>query len=238
VAKVLKAAPNEQMLRLLRGDVSAASAAPAPSVSTSVATTQFGEQPVSVGDTDVTGVSIVMRDGPKVSGRVEFEVTPPKTAAQMSAGSGVTLTPLSGTPGALGSLIGADPAMPDADGRFRTLGHAPDRYVISFGRGGRGSSNIKSITANGRDMTNTPLELKDTDVMDVVIKISDRLGTISGVVRGTSGAAAPTATAFVFPADYRALVSSGLMSGRVQTVAASRAGAYSDSCPVTIWSSP
>jgi hypothetical protein len=75
-------------------------------------------------------------------------------------------------------------------------------------------------------VTNAPLDLKDADVTDVVIKISDRVGSISGVARTPAGQAAPTATAIVFPADYRALVANGLTSGKVQIVAASRAGTY------------
>jgi hypothetical protein len=115
--------------------------------------------------------------------------------------------------------------MLDPDGRFTISGQAPGRYTISLGRGGGGAS-IKSITANGRDATNLPLEIKDTDITDVVIKVSDRLGSLSGVVRGPNALSAPTATVIAFPADYRALVASGLMAGRARTVAASRAGAF------------
>ena len=120
-----------------------------------------------------------------------------------------------------------DPAPIDADGRFKTTGQAPDRYMISLGRVGSGrGSNIKSITANGRDVTNAALELRDADVNDVVIKVSDRLASVSGSVHGPDALPAATATVLAFPADYRALLSSGLMSGRMQMVAASRAGAY------------
>jgi len=157
---------------------------------------------------------------------VEFDLKTPAAASQM-AGMGVFLAPVGGPPGAITMMV-MDPAPIDADGRFKTTGQAPDRYMISLGRGGGGGrgSNIKSITANGRDVTNAALELRDADVNDVVIKVSDRFASISGSVHGPDALPAPTATVMAFPADYRALLSSGLMSGRVQMVAASRAGAY------------
>jgi len=225
VIKALRPAPSESMMRMIRGEVGSASPG-APGTTASTLTTLFGELAVTVADTDVTGVSLLMREGPKVSGRVEFELKTSAAPSQVPTGNGVTLVPLGGPAGIL-SMFGAEPVMLEADGRFKTPGQAPDRYTVTFGRGGgRGSAGIRTITANGRDMTNTPLELKDTDITDVVIKISDRFGAVSGTVRGPDALAARTATVIIFPADYRALLSSGLMSGRVQTIAASRTGAY------------
>ena len=169
----------------------------------------------------MTGVSLFMRDGPKITGRVEFELTPPKTASQVVQGNGVTITPVEGPTGFAG-LGGMSPLMLDADGRFKTAGHEPGKYTVAIGRGSVG---VKSVTANGVDVTNSTLVLKDADV-DLAIKLSDRLGAISGVVHGPNGLAAPTATVIVMPADYRAFVVSGLMSSRVRTVAATRSGAY------------
>jgi hypothetical protein len=112
--------------------------------------TLIGEQLVTVGDADVSGVSISLREGAKVSGRVEFDLTPPRTAAQVTAGGGVVLASVGGQT-AFSSLFGADPAMLDADGRFKTLGNLPGRYTIGLGRSGfsssagRGSAPVKSI---------------------------------------------------------------------------------------------
>lgn len=228
VVKVLRNSPSETVMRVIRGEIGAASpTAPAtpPTSAAPAMPTLFAEQPLTIGDSDVTGVSIMMREAPKVSGRVEFELKNPATLSQMQAGLGVMLMPLGGPPAAI-TLIATDPAMVDADGRFKTVGYAPDRYSIIFGRGGRGGASIKSITANGRDVTNAALELRDADVNDVVIKVSDRFASVTGSVHGPDASPAMTATVIAFPADYRGLLSSGLMSGRVQTVAATRTGSY------------
>jgi hypothetical protein len=222
VIKVFRAAPSESMMRSFRGE--SPNAPPTPSPPSPAIPALFGEQAVNVGEADVTGVSITMRDGLKVSGRVEFELRTPAAAGPTGPANSVSLIPLYNAAFAAG-LMSTDPAMLDADGRFATSGQASGRYTMSLGRGG-GGPGIKSITASGRDVTNTPLELKDTDITDVVIKVSDRLASLSGVVRGPNALASPTATVIAFPADYRALVANGLMAGRVRTVAASRAGAF------------
>src|SRR5262249_39711146 len=46
----------------------------------STAPTLFAEMPVSVGDADVTGLSVALRVGPRVSGRVEFDGSVPVPA--------------------------------------------------------------------------------------------------------------------------------------------------------------
>jgi hypothetical protein len=218
VVRVAKVGPSDAMVRSLNGETGP----PPPGPPSAPPPTLFGEQLVTVGDTDVSGVSINLREAPKVSGRVEFDLTPPRTAAQVSAG-GVLLTSVSG----VNDFRGLDVTPVEADGRFKTAGHPPGQYTIAVGRGGgRGSPTIRSITVGGRDITNTPLELRNADVVDVVIKMSDRVGSVSGVVRTAGGQAASTATTIVFPADYRALVANGLTGGRVLNVAASRSGAY------------
>ena len=231
--RVIKPGPNENMMRILRGEVAGP---PSPSPIAPPVPTLVAEQLVTVGDTDVAGLSVSLREGAKVSGRVEFDLTPPRTAAQVTAGGGVVLSPVGGSSGIPGSFA-ADPATLDADGRFKTSGSLPGRYTIGLGRTGfvsvgagagrGGGPMVKSITANGRDITNAPLELKDSDITDVVIKISDRAGSIAGNVRTAAGQPASTATTIIFPADYRAMVANGMTSGRVMTVAASRLGAYS-----------
>jgi protocatechuate 3,4-dioxygenase beta subunit len=225
LVRIVRMGRSEAMNRMLAGALGGG-AAPSTAPVAPATATYAAEQLVTVGDTDVTGVSLVMREGPKVSGRVEFELTPPRTPAQVIAGGAVVVTPLSGASGFLGGMMGSDPSVLEAEGRFRTLGYPPDKYVIGFGRGGRGAVSVKSVTIGGRDMTNAVLELRDADVSDVVITVSDRFGTLAGVVRGANGAAATTATAIVFPVDYRASVSNALVPSRTQIVAASRAGAY------------
>jgi len=228
--RIVRMGRSEEMNRLLAQSFRQAGA-PSTTPVAPATPTFAADQIVTVGDTDVTGVSLVMREGSKVSGRVEFELTPPRTAAQVITGSGVVVAPLSGASG-VGGMMGMDSSVLEADGRFKTLGFAPGSYVIGFGRGGRGSPGIKSVTIGGRDVTNAVLELRDADVPDVVITVSDRFGTLAGVVRGASGGAATTSTVILFPVDYRPLVPNALVPSRSQIVAASRTGAYTVSALV------
>jgi hypothetical protein len=108
------------MIRQFRGESSNAPATASPPSPAIPAL--FAEQAVNVGETDITGVSITMRDGLKVSGRVEFELRTPAAPGPMGAGNSVSLIPINNA--AFSGLMSTDPAMLDADGRFTTSGQA------------------------------------------------------------------------------------------------------------------
>jgi hypothetical protein len=61
---------------------------------------------------------------------------------------------------------------------------------------------LKSVTINGRDVTDTPLTLRSGEtVANVQIVFTDKLNEISGTITDANGAAVPDYTVLAFPTD-------------------------------------
>ncbi len=166
---------------------------------------------VSVGSQDVAAVSLTMRSGPRVNGRIEFTGTgTPPTAAQWQRAA-VTLRPLDAAQPLL-----ITPGRFDAEGRFRTMGYPAGRYLITATPPGPGWY-FQSATIAGRDVSLEALTLEDADVNEVVITYSDKRTELSGAVTASVGSD-PDGIVIAFPSDLRAWVRNG-MNPR-QTVAA------------------
>jgi hypothetical protein len=164
--------------------------------------------PLGVGDTDVTGVAIVLAPGAKVSGKIEFEGNAAKPTTQQWAQMSVTLTPLLG-PGRSPGRAAID--APTPDGQFKTSGYTPGRYSLVVG-GPIGPHMIKSITVGGRDVTDDVFELKGTDITDAVVTYTDQISTIAGTVKAPPTGSITSVSVMIFPARYASLAtwSSGL----------------------------
>jgi len=125
----------------------------------------------------------------------------------------VTLTPVGGNSGAPPA-----PGRVGQDGQFTVPGNPPGKYyVVPTGRGA-GAWVVRSVMSAGRDVLNDPLELREADVNDVVITYTDKVGQITGNVRGTSGATAAPSTIIFFPADYRNWIARGMNPRQLRTV--------------------
>ena len=112
--------------------------------------------PVSVSDTDVHGMSLTLREGLTISGRLEFSGTRPRPDPQR-----LTQVPIVIERAEAGSQIfNIDPpSRVQPDGRFVTTGQLPGRYFIRVGGSPPGGS-VQSITANGVDVTDAPIDLR------------------------------------------------------------------------------
>ena len=70
---------------------------------------------------------------------------------------------------------------------------------------------MTSAMSGGRDVSVAPLELKDADVTDVVITMSNEPPPqLSGTVRRTGAASPLLATVLIFPEDHEAWVRDGM----------------------------
>ena len=84
------------------------------------------------------------------------------------------------------------------DHRFGIKDVTPGRYVFKESTSGWW---LRSVTVNGRDATNTPVDLRAGEKADVVLVFSNRQTFIKGVVTGfTPGEALRVVH---FPADPR-----------------------------------
>jgi hypothetical protein len=151
----------------------------------------YAQTSLSVGAEDVTGVSLTLSEGVKVSGRIEFVgATPAPTTAQLR-GATVVLTPADGRSLPATGFNATDRVSQDA--QFRTPGYPPGKYLASMNPT-PGPGAITSVTIGGRDVTDDGIDLKDSDVGDGVITYTDKISSLTGTFARPRG---PTATATV-----------------------------------------
>lgn len=153
--------------------------------------------PINVGETDVSGVALTLREGPRVSGRIAFEGTKERPAADRLAIASMSFEAVDGS----GSNTYAQPrGRVTPEGTFAIPGVVPGRYLVRL-QGAWPGWTLKSIVANGRDVSDDPLDIASTDVSGLVVTMTDRPSELSGIVRGEGGAPDRRARVFVFPAD-------------------------------------
>jgi hypothetical protein len=175
--------------------------------------THWVEQPISVNGQDHTDLTLTLRPGMVVSGRLVYEATT-RTAPDDLSRTPVMLMPsLAG--GSQSDLIasvmrGVINAKVTATGEFTIAGVPPGSYRLNAGIAGMDPTGIaamaaaggwivKSVMANGRDVADLPLEIEPGDnVTDVVITLTDRPSTLAGMVYDAAGRPAPHFPIVVF----------------------------------------
>jgi hypothetical protein len=85
---------------------------------------------------------------------------------------------------------------------------------------------LTSVTVNGREVLDEGLDLRDSDLDDVVVSFSDTIGSIAGTARAMSGAPSATAVVIAFPAEYQPWIESGMNSRHSRTAVATKLGAF------------
>jgi hypothetical protein len=197
-------------------------AAPASDGPLSETAGAWASQQLTVGDENVSNVVLTLGPGIRVSGRVEFDGASERPSAERLKQLFVSLTraqPLFRT------LSGSVTRSVDASLEFVTPGVMPGRYMVNV----RDIApwTLQSITAGGRDVTDTVLGLSDADVKDVVITFTDRPAEIAGTVAGMKERPDLDASVFVFPADKTRWPDARAASRTFRTVRTSRAAAFS-----------
>ncbi len=180
--------------------------------------TWWAEAPVVVVDRDLTGLTLPLGVGPRLSGRVVFE-----GSADPSFGR-VGIAPQAlDRPGAAGFT---PPGGVATDGRFRTGGLVPGRYLLTVPLVPPGWR-VRSIRAGGRDVTDLPIEIGAEDLAEIVVTLTDELlGSLGGVVRNARGAIDPDAVVLLFPVDRRFWANLTPGARRLKSARVSSAGAY------------
>jgi hypothetical protein len=180
--------------------------------------------PVTVGDKDLTNLSITMRPGIRVTGRVEFNGT---RAAPAAADLARIAIRMQSAEGRTSSPISLDGRLA-ADGSFKTTGYPAGRYIANVLPSTVPAGwSVKSITYNGRDISVEPVELGDADISGVLVTFTDKTTTLSGTVVTDGKGPAATAEVVVFPADSVAWKDIGVAARRSRVERVSETGAYS-----------
>ena len=166
----------------------------------------WGQTAVSVGEADQAGVSLVLRAGLSVSGRLRFVgSSQPPTADQLQQLS-ISLASADGR-----SRGPEPPGRIAADGQFTIRGYLPGQYSINV-PSPDGPWTALSMTANGYDLMRAPLAL-DSDVTGVVLTFTDRSTQLAGAVL-SSTAQGDRLMVVIFPADYAAALDNGMLGRR------------------------
>ncbi len=149
-----------------------------------------GSLAVTVGASDVSNLVVPMTRGVKISGRVIRE-----DGAPLPDRLSVGVEPANGDPVLAGPpsdrTVARNPA-----GTFSIQGLKAGAYFLRVFPG-----LVKSITADG-DYTNRPFDTTSgSDITDIVITITDKPATLSGVVRDRQGTATREGAVILFPAE-------------------------------------
>ena len=178
-----------------------------------------GRTTVTVGSGNVSGISIKLSPLGTVRGRFVMEADPAKPGAKAPTGPFVTLDPTSGQP-----RLGTPGSRPNAatPGEFEVPSVVPGEYWV---RVLAGDWIVKSVTWQGRDYTQTPINTAE-DPAGVVVTLTNAVATLSGTVRLPDGSAPETALVVVFPAAAALRVNTGFTPTRLKSAVTQSNGAF------------
>jgi hypothetical protein len=181
-----------------------------------------GSTVVEVGNQDVSGVVLSLGEGATLQGRLVFEgqsALPPATSMRLAAVSVAE----DSTPGF--RFRGPAPSGLKEDYTFvlTDLAEGPAQIVLTLPGG---NSYVRSIRAQGRDITDSFLDLHSSErISGVEIVVASDGGRLSGDVRDAErGQAVDGATVLIYPSDARLV---GPNSRFIRSVSSNAQGKYS-----------
>jgi len=168
---------------------------------------------------DEVNVALNPVPGVQLGGTITFEAagSPP---ADGYAGFRVTPLPLGAIAGLQGGR-GGRPGDVSQSGQFTISDVMPGLYTLR-GTAPRGWT-MKAVYVDGREVTDTPLEVKSENVTGLNVIFSDRISSLAGSVRDARGAPISDVTVIAFPADDRLW---SPQSRQIVTARTDRSGAY------------
>jgi hypothetical protein len=175
-------------------------------------------QPLVVAGNEVN-VALTPAPGVQLGGTITFEAagSPPSNGF---AGFRVMPVPLGATAAMPGGR-GGRPGDVGANGQFTIGDVIPGLYRIraSAPRGWA----MKAVYLDGRDVTDSPIEVKSENVTGLNVIFTDRISSLSGSVRDARGNPVSDVTVIAFPSDERLWFP---QARQIMTVRTDRTGAY------------
>jgi uncharacterized protein (DUF2141 family) len=216
---------QDQFMAPMAIQVGGRGGAPAPPAQSGpppiVEPTLWAEAAVTVGETDVANLNVAFRDGVRVSGRVEFDGTlqrpTPDRMQQITLGLNPTENRNAGA---------FQPTHMRSDGQFTSMEYLPGKYLATAGGSPGSGWVLKSITANGRDVTQMPLVLEAADITGVVITYTDTSTQLSGLVQSAGAGPETQGLIVIFPMNYQQWVDNGMPSRVMRQARTSKTGTY------------
>lgn len=174
-------------------------------------------QPISAGTSDIDNLVVNVRPALRVEGRLEFR---PESASPppIPISPGVSFDVPDGGSGRFSGQMSSRTGL-----TFRTVA-AGGRYIVRpFESGGWF---VKSVTLDGRDITDVPFTL-ESDATTFVVTYTDRTSKITGLVKDARGAVSTPSVVLAFPVDQQRWVGYGWSPRNLKRATVSRAGVYS-----------
>jgi hypothetical protein len=184
--------------------------------------TYWASVPVSVGETDVTGLAIAFRTGARLTGRIEFDGAAQKPAVDRLMQASVQIDNADARTTSSNQFTLARGVI-DATGNFKTYQLPGGRYVVRSQTFPNWT--FKGAFLNGRDVSDAPLELGSEDIGDIVVTYTDRPTEIAGTAHDEKGPDG-TATVLVFPALQTLWTDYGPTPRRFKSIRVGADGVY------------
>jgi hypothetical protein len=182
-------------------------------------------QAVTVADRHVKDLALTLRAGGRVTGRAEFDGSASRPTPEQWRAASVALELANGQ-----SSFAIFPGQFTADGQFATPSTWPGRYLIRAGAAPPGWT-FKSATYQGRNVSETPIDIATADLEDVVITFTDHPRKIDGSVQVPQGQTGAGVVVLLFPVEPAGWTDYGRSSRRVRRVRASPTGTFTVASP-------
>ena len=181
--------------------------------------TWWAALPVQVGRRDIADLQVALAEGARFSGRIEFD-----GAAERPDPDRVRRTVINVTPADDAVLSGNRGAQVETDGQFKTLGVPGGSYVLRVISPVTGWT-LESITYQGRDIADHPVDVSGSDIAGIVVTFTDRPAEIAGTVKTATGPDVD-ASVLLFPSEP-ALWTGTLNPRRMRLTRVTKTGTYS-----------
>jgi hypothetical protein len=156
-------------------------------------TPQFASEPITVGEADLEDVSVLLTSSASITGVLAFPAggTAPPDFSNVRV-----------TAPAVGPSIGGQPqGRVDKDGRFTVDGVSAGLHLVRPAGQLRGWT-LKSVTLDGRDITDTPIDLRSGETLQrVELAFTDKTNEINGTLKTDQGAPVTEYTVLAFSTD-------------------------------------
>jgi hypothetical protein len=155
---------------------------------------QFAVQPLSVGEADMTDVTVILAPAASISGTISLA----PTQSALPELTQIRIAAPSTDPVPMG---GPSQSRVDRDGTFAIDGLAAGPHLIRPNGPLRGWT-LKTVSIEGRDVTDTPIELRPGQKLgNVSVVLTDKINEINGTLTTDRGAPVTEQTVLAFTTD-------------------------------------
>jgi hypothetical protein len=188
----------------------------------------YANTPITVAASGTDNVIVILERGGRVSGHAEFDGMKERPDGAALSRVPVILERADNATIFSPNIVGTPTAAPgrvDETGAFKTYGQPPGKYLLRIG-GAPSGWTLKSVIAEGRDISETPFDLGTKDLNNVVVTFTDRPSKLTGGAHTKDGNPDPDALVIVFPADPASWSDFGLNPRRLRSARPGKDGSY------------